>query len=105
MPSAESLSLAGSPTGTLTQSWLHLTSGHVFLLPVIASLLPDSPGLRWAMRGSMETWGLQGPHVLAVGGGMCCYRTLSALSYMGQALLRRVSPAGRRLEGDCSLST
>lgn len=54
VPSAESLSLAGSPTGTLTGSGLHLVSRDIFLLPVLASALPDSPGLRWAVCGCTE---------------------------------------------------
>ncbi|XP_041875014.1 dynamin-binding protein isoform X2 [Corvus kubaryi] len=45
VPSAERLSLAGSPTGTLAGSWPHLVSRDVFLLAVLASPLPDSPGL------------------------------------------------------------
>lgn len=72
VPSAESLSLAGSPTGTLTGSWLHLVSGDVFLLPLLASPLPDSPGLRWAVHGCMEKWGPGvGGRVFTVGGGVC----------------------------------
>lgn len=51
VPSAESLSLPGSPTGTLTGSWLHLISRDIFLLPVFTSPLPDSPELRWAVCG------------------------------------------------------
>lgn len=54
VPSAESLSLAGSPTGTLTGAWLHFVSRDIFLLPVLASSLPDSPGLRWAVCGCTE---------------------------------------------------
>lgn len=54
VPSAESLSLAGSPTGTLTGTWLHVVSRDIFLLPVLASRLPDSPGLRWAVCGCTE---------------------------------------------------
>ncbi|XP_017581581.1 PREDICTED: dynamin-binding protein isoform X2 [Corvus brachyrhynchos] len=45
VPSAERLSLAGSPAGTLAGSWPHLVSRDVFLLAVLASPLPDSPGL------------------------------------------------------------
>ncbi|XP_031972522.1 dynamin-binding protein isoform X2 [Corvus moneduloides] len=45
VPSAERLSLAGSPTGTLAGSWRHLVSRDVFLLAVLASPLPDPPGL------------------------------------------------------------
>lgn len=35
VPSAESLSLAGSPAGALAGSWLHLVSGEIFLPPCV----------------------------------------------------------------------
>lgn len=73
VPSAESLSLAGSPAGTRAGSWLHLVSGDVFLLPVLASPLHDFPGIRCAVRGCREKWGPQEPHVSAVGAGVCCH--------------------------------
>lgn len=102
VPSAESLSLAGSPTGTLTGTWLHRVSRDIFLLPVLASPLPDSAGLRWAVCGCAEKGALGGPCVCAL---LCCHCALSALSWAGgltsRAGMGRESPPGRRLERGC----
>lgn len=81
VPSAESLSLAGSPTGTLTGSGLHLVSRDIFLLPVLASALPDSPGLRWALCG-WRRGALVGPGVCV----FCCVVTALVLPAAGQGL-------------------
>lgn len=65
VPSAESLSLAASPAGTLTGSGLHLVSRDIFLLPGLASPL-------LTLRGSgglcVPVWGRG-----ALGGPMCLF--------------------------------